>query len=158
MGIKFAPAYAILTLGFLEETILYPRLSSCLGDEVSLYVKNYFYRYIDDCFILWPKSFPSPDTLLPYLNNMNVNIKFTSCYSTVSLPFLDVLVKIESNAIITDLYRKPTDTMNFLHLYSCHPGHIKRNIPFNVSRRICTIIQDPNLRQTIDLMKLNLFF
>ena len=35
--------------------------------------------------------------------------------------------------------------MNF---YSCHPKHTKVNIPFNLAKRIKTIVSDDNLLQT----------
>lgn len=50
------------------------------------------------------------------------------------------------SCITTDLYCKPTDTHQYLDFRSCHPSHTKRNIPFNLARRICTIITDKTLR------------
>ena len=52
MGTKFAPAYAILTLGFIEETILYPSILQRWGEQVQHYFKANFWKYIDDCFII----------------------------------------------------------------------------------------------------------
>ena len=56
MGTKFAPRYACLSVGYLEETILFPRslplhftLTECkLIEEI-------FKRFMDDGFVLWPK-------------------------------------------------------------------------------------------------------
>ena len=57
IGTKFAPPYACLSVGYLEETILFPRLlplhftlTECkLIEEISK-------RLMDDGFILWPKN------------------------------------------------------------------------------------------------------
>ncbi len=45
------------------------------------------------------------------------------------------------------VYYKPTDTKQYLDFYSCHPRHVKHNVPFNLARRICTIVPDPSLRE-----------
>ena len=42
--------------------------------------------------------------------------------------------------ITTDVYSKPTDTHQYLDKRSCHPGHVKRGIPYGQAlrlRRIC---------------------
>ena len=147
MGTKVAPTYAILTLGFLEESILYPTVNKNLGNSALLYFKRNFFRYIDDCFILWPKLFPHPGTLLNLLNAMHPAIKFSAQYDSNAMPFLDILLIRHGNLLITDLYRKPTDSMNYLHFKSNHPSHTKRNIPFNVARRISTIVTNAELRE-----------
>ena len=36
--------------------------------------------------------------------------------------------------------------MQYLDYNSCHPRHIRRNVPFNLARRICTIVNDESLR------------
>ena len=34
------------------------------------------------------------------------------------------------------------DSQQYVHYSSCHPAHIKRNIRFNLARRVCTIVDD----------------
>ena len=104
-------------------------------------------RYIDDCFLFWPDNFPDPRLLLDILNNIHPSLKFTFNSSSTQLPFLDVMIIIRNNRIITDIYRKPTDSMNFVHFHSCHPRHVKRNIPFTVCRRVCAIATDPLIQK-----------
>ena len=41
-----------------------------------------------------------------------------------------------------DLYHKPTDTQRYVPFNSNHPPHCKRNIPFTLARRICTIVEN----------------
>ena len=40
------------------------------------------------------------------------------------------------------IYYKPTDTHRCLIFSSNHPNHCKKNIPFTLARRICTIVEN----------------
>jgi hypothetical protein len=64
------------------------------------------------------------------------------------MPFLDVLVSKNNTSLNTDMYMyyKPTDTHQYLHFGSYHPHHIKIGIPYNIAKRICTIVRDINTR------------
>ena len=57
MCTKFAPPYACLSVGYLEETILFPRLLPLhfTLTECKL-IEEIFKRFIDDGFVLWPKN------------------------------------------------------------------------------------------------------
>ena len=50
------------------------------------------------------------------------------------------------SSIETDIYHRPTDTFNYFSFDSCAPRHIARNIPYNLARRISTIISCPKKR------------
>ncbi|VDI10661.1 Hypothetical predicted protein [Mytilus galloprovincialis] len=67
------------------------------------------------------------------------------CIQTILTSDINI-IKEEEEEIITDLYCKPTDTHQYLDFRSCHPSHTKRNIPFNLARRICTIVINLELR------------
>ena len=69
-------------------------------------------------------------------------IKFTGESSRESIPFLDIKILIKGNKIETDLYRKPTDSMQYLDYKSCHPRSTKNSIPYSLSRRICCIVSE----------------
>ncbi|VDI57978.1 Hypothetical predicted protein, partial [Mytilus galloprovincialis] len=98
-------------------------------------------------FIFWTKSEVELDKFHSMLNALNESIQFTYDSSSSKLPFLDInIIKEEEEIIITDLYCKPTDTHQYLDFRSCHPSHTKRNIPFNLARRICTIVINLELR------------
>ena len=64
------------------------------------------------------------------------------------LPFLDIRIYKETNRLETDIYHKATDTFQYLNCTSCHPRHIKQNIPFSMARRICTIVSNPQIKET----------
>ena len=82
-----------------------------------------------------------PEELLTVLNSINKYIQFTLEYSDKEIPFLDILIRRDTG-IWMDLYHKPTDTLRYVPLNSNHPPHCKRNIPFTLARRICTIVEN----------------
>ena len=73
-------------------------------------------------------------------------------YSKDQTPSLDVLIKKNENGIWMDLYHKPTDTQRCLPFTSSHPNHCKRNIPFCLARRICTIDDTEKLKNLENLL------
>ena len=99
-------------------------------------------RFLDDCFVPWPKSDHDLKTLHNILNNLHQDINFTLNYSNKEIPFLDVLVKNQNGKIETDIFYKETDSRQYLLFYSCHHRHTKVNIPYNLARRIRTIVSD----------------
>ena len=40
----------------------------------------------------------------------------------------------------TDIYRKETDTQNYIHFHSNHPRHVIKNIPYALAKRIIKIV------------------
>ena len=109
MGMKVAPTYATLTLGYLEYK-LHQKLITLWGEELAEKIKSKWKIFLADCFILWDESYEKLEVLHKMLNEMNPNIKFTKDTSEMELPFLDVLVKKRNTRITTDIYYKVTDT------------------------------------------------
>ena len=106
-------------------------------------------RYLDDCFILWKPSWGNIEELFSMLQNLHTQIKFTMENNPKEIPFLDILItKDKHGKITTDIYRKPTDTQQYLHFKSQHPKSCIKSIPYSLARRTCTIISDQNLRKT----------
>ena len=56
MGTDFAPDYACLSMGFLEETKLFPSLINHFSAIECKCIKDNHMRYIDDGFTLYPNS------------------------------------------------------------------------------------------------------
>ena len=52
MGTEFAPTYAIVTLGYLEE-VMCSRIGEDFSLEVSQKFKGVFFTYLDDVFLTW---------------------------------------------------------------------------------------------------------
>ena len=145
MGTKVAPTYAGLVLGFLEEK-MHLEIEKKFDTNFANYIKHQWKRYLDDCFIFWDKTDRELKDFHMLLNQLHESIKFTIETSEKELPFLDILIIKQNNKISTDLFYKETDSHQYLLFNSCHPSHTKRNIPFNLARRICSIVTNEELR------------
>lgn len=93
MGKKMTPSYANLFMDALE------------WDMFSSYhlAPLHSHRYIDDIFFIWIHEENSFWDLKKILHSFHYTIKFTFEYSTMSIPFLDVMVGI-NNKHISCLY------------------------------------------------------
>lgn len=146
MGTKFAPTYATLVLGYLEEK-LYSEIETKFGQEFATYIKNNWKRFLDDCFVFWTNGEDSLKIFHSILNDLHPNLTFTLECNNEKLPFLDVLLIKSNSNIITDIYSKETDSKQYLNFNSCHPKHTKTSIPYNLARRICTIVSDKKIQK-----------
>ena len=144
MGTKFAPVYATLTIGYLEEK-LYAIIETKYDTEFQRYLKKYWKRFLDDCFVPWTKSEEDLIKFHSVLNNLHNDIRFTLEYDQNEQPFLDVMVRNKGGKIETDIFYKETDSKQYLLFSSCHPRHTKINIPYNLARRLKTIISEENV-------------
>ena len=132
MGTRVAPTYANIFMSDFEDKIVYS------------YQKQpvFWGRFIDDIFLVWEHGEEELLRFIQHLNTVHETIKFTHEYSHTRVNFLDVwAIKDQQGYMNTDLYTKPTDSNNYLHFYSAHPGHCKRGIPlgqFLRLRRICS--------------------
>ena len=145
MATKFAPPYACLTVGYLEETKLFPEIPRHFCVSSSELIIKWFKRYIDDGFIVWPKKLDI-NLFISILNNLHSSIQFTieagktfikDEIQIQELPFLDILVILTNHRnITTDIYYKETNTHYYLDYYSHHPLHVKNNIPYTLAKKI----------------------
>ena len=140
------PSYATLVLGYLEEN-RYDQAKGLFGDTMGSYIKDNWFRYLDDCFINWIFGEDDLRRFHTLLNSLDPNIQFTIEHSTKQLAFLDILIKKDYDRLSTDIYYKATDTRQYDYT-SNHPRHIKRNILYNLARRICTIVDDIETKNT----------
>jgi hypothetical protein len=102
MGASIAPTYANLTMGYLEEKLYNTFIQNkpWLAD----YIKNNFFRYLDDCFIILNESYITLEELLGALNNLHNKINFTYEKSPTKLNFLDVLVQKDGFEILQQTF------------------------------------------------------
>ena len=141
MGTIFAPTYATLSMGCFEIK-LYSVFIFKYGELLAEYINDNWNRFLDDFSTVLRSSQISPEELLLTLNSINPSIQFTTEYSKDQIPFLDILIKTNENDIWMHLYHKPTDTQRCLPFTSSQSNHCKRNIPFCLARRICTIAEN----------------
>ena len=167
MGASFAAFYACLTIGYLEETKLYPKLAETFGEENMEILKETYRRFMDDGIVFLPAHIRK-DTFLSILNEMHPAIEFTleESESVIirgkryeRLNFLDISILIDEDGFIhTDIYYKPTNSHDYLHYGSFHPEHTLKNIPFCLAKRIvvfCSneITMKERLQELRDLLK-----
>ena len=146
VGSIFAPSYACLTLGFLEETRLYPILLPSKFDTITCeYIIQQFYRFMDDGTTLLPAAIDQ-NLFLNLLNSMHPSIQYTigkpdkvfnQGVQVQRLVFLSLVLFLDGDGNIwTDVYYKETNTHDYLHYKSHHPEHVKNNIPYVLAKRI----------------------
>jgi hypothetical protein len=156
MGASFAAFYACLTIGYLEETKLFPKLRQEFSEQEARIIKETYKRFMDDGIVLLPWN-ACKDKFLALLNEMNPAIKFTLENSEQirykgkimeRLNFLDMSIIIDDNGTIhTDVYYKPTNSHDYLHYDSFHPKHTLHNIPYCLAKRIIVFCSDDNVME-----------
>ena len=153
MGHVFAPQFACLVIGYLEEEKLFkdvlPRYFS--PTEVKL-IEEFYSRFMDDGFTLLPSSV-DPNVFLECLNSLHPSIRFTLETATHSymnglhaqkLDFLDITIILwENGTLHTDIHYKSTNSHRYLDYHSFHPLHVKNNIPYGLAKRIIVFVSDP---------------
>ena len=85
---------------------------------------SYFYcRFIDNIFFLWNGTRIQLQEFINKLNNRHSIIKFDFKFSKTSIEFLDIMVykNKKQNKLLTTVYCKSTDRINFLHYTFAHP-------------------------------------
>ena len=79
------------------------------------------------------------------VNNFHPALQFTWEISGTSVSFLDILISINGDRLVTSVFYKPTDSHSYLLYSSSHPNHTKRSIPFSQFlrlRRLCSEDED----------------
>ena len=101
-------------------------------------------RFIDDYLIFWTGSEEQLLKFMTKLNSKHPTIKFTCSYNLEerSTNFLDLKITVTDDGIITDLYRKETDRIQYLLPSSCHPAHTFNNIPYSLALRLVRICSE----------------
>ena len=129
MGTKFAPPYACLSVGYLEEAILFPRLLPLhFTLTKSKLIEEIFKRFTNDGFVLWPKN-ANIDVFRELLNELLLSLKFTvekgknSCQQNFDtfaqvLNFLDVSIILHQNdRLETCIFYKEINSHGYLNFF-----------------------------------------
>ena len=148
MGTIFVPTYANLTMGFFELTF-YDLCKDRFEEDLGKFGFENWSRFLDDCETPLEENKINLNDLLSILNSFKPSIQFTMEYSKDAIPFLDMLIKHNNDKIWMDIYYKPTDTHKCFPFSSNHPKHCKKNIPFTLARRICTIVENTEVKMKI---------
>lgn len=143
MGSICSPVYAILVLGFFEIN-LFNMCSNKFGILKTNKIFNHFRRYIDDLVLLWPLNKEEFVIFIELLKSAYTNLQIVVNVNNDYINFLDLNIYKKDNHLETDIYRKPTDNLTFVPFDSNHPSHVKRNIPYNIFRRIILLVSEPS--------------
>ena len=134
-GIKPAPPYANLTVGYME-IMLFRKLEINLGKPVANYFWKHYRRFLDDGQIMWDTRLGDFNKVLDLMNMLDPCIRFTSECSNDRLVYLDLVILKTKTGFETEIHQKETDGGAYLPFMSSHPSHTKRNIPYSLARRI----------------------
>lgn len=112
--------------------------------------------YVDDNIIAVPDSMKH--YVLETFNNFNPKIQFTAEYeNNNSLPFLDVLlIRTDSQKIITNWYEKPTSSGRLLNHYSNHSFKQKLSIITSIKNKIIKLSNQQFLAENLEKLKLKM--
>ena len=137
MGTKAAVNCANLGLGYLEIKAFDELPKFYPFDFVEHFIRNYF-RFLDDVDYAWLEDF-DPVPFQSLFNDLDPNIEYIFSDLSKETDFLDVHQKVVDYEVELDVYRKPTDSFNYLHYSSCHPKHTRDNIALSLAKRIVKI-------------------
>jgi hypothetical protein len=143
-GTTVAPIYATLTMAYLE-VILMNKLNNIYSHRVVEYISNNWLRFLDDGFIVWNKTFGDINLFVNALNSLDDDINFTYEINDQQVSYLNVLIYKGDHKLLCDIFYKDTDTREYLPFSSCHVRHCRINIPYNLCRTICTIVEDRDI-------------
>ena len=131
IGTKFPSPYSNLFVTGLEKKIF----------QKSEFKTFLWLRYFDEIFDIWSQGSQKLKELFNCINSLHLTIKFTMDYSATEINFLVVAVTKIGNKLETDLYCKPTDTYQYLHLQSCNSNVNKGSIAYGSNCDICKIFE-----------------
>lgn len=77
-----------------------------------------------------PADVTAIHTFKAFLNSNSLNLRFVVHFEPAGIAFLDLLLFVNDNKILTKSYRKDTAGNTILHSGSCHPSPVKGNIPY----------------------------
>ena len=158
MGKEVASPYACLTVGFLEETILFPILiPASFEHEIAQKITKQFFRFVDDGITAPPKTV-DPYKFQSILNSMDASIQYTITESATTVHdnnivncvnFLPLKVYTTTTGkVLTDVYYKETNAHEYLHYDSHHPAHVKNNIPYCLAKTIIVLTSSQTVMET----------
>ena len=106
-GIKPAPPYANLTIGYLEIKLFF-KLNAKFGSKIANYFWDVYRRFLDDGQIMWDIRLGNFLEVLEVMNSLDPMIKFTYESSKEKLIFLDIVItKTQKASKLRFIKKKP---------------------------------------------------
>ena len=133
MGTYFVPVYGTLTIGYFEE-------QSYNIINISKHTENDF-RWM--FYSLDEKSNRIKIISLCFKSFTWRHSDFSLQYSQTEQIVFDVMIQTKKRwKTETDIFYKATDSKQYLLFSSCHPRHIKQNIPVHLAWRLWSIVSE----------------
>ena len=113
MGSPISPVLADMVMEELEQTATITTAD---------FQPRVWLRYVDDTFVVWQHSQDKLQLFLEHLNGLQSRIQFTMHQEKDgNIPFLDVEVsRQQDGSLAQKIYRKQTNTDQYLHCLSFH--------------------------------------
>ena len=149
MGTKAAVDCANLSVGYLEVK-WFDRLPLLYPPDYVRHIIDTYFRFLDDVFYEWLLQFD----VKPFqssCNEMDANLLFIFPPLAKEQNYLDVHAKVVDYELQLDIFRKPTDSFNYLYYRSCHPTHTKDNIALSLAKRIIRISSEDPTHRLLEL-------
>ncbi len=117
-------------------------------------------RYIDDIFIIWPKT-SNFSSFIQHLNSFHSNIKFTNTTSTTTIDFLDLTIYKTNHTNMQKLdiktFQKPNNLYQYLEFSSNHSTSTYKGIIIGECvRYLRTNTTETNFISQIEIFKARL--
>jgi len=143
MGSPLSPIIADLVIQDLEKEAI-----SRLPFNLPIY-----FRYVDDILIAAPID--KIEFILNVFNSLHERLQFSLEINTNNhINFLNLMIHIENNKFLFDIYYKPTFSGRYLSFYSNHPLIHKRGVIFSLIDKVLLlsnpIFQQKNLNIIIE--------
>jgi len=129
MGTPAACAYATITFGHFENTVILPRFNSNL---------LYYKRYIDDIFGIWlPSTNGTDETWRLFTTELNKwgRLKWKIEQPSLQTVFLDLNIQLKNQEIITSTYQKAMNLYLYIPPLSAHPPSCLKGLIAGEMRR-----------------------
>ena len=149
MGTKAAVVSGNLAVAFVEVKMFSLLPSVYPNDVVDFIIRNYF-RLLDDIIHQWLANFDISH-FYKIFDELDPDLKFIFSNLSLDCNYLDIRFTIEGNCLEMDLYRKPTDSCNYLNYRSSHPPHTRNNIGFSLAKRIVRIVSKDRSKRLREL-------
>lgn len=106
-----------------------------------------WFRFTDDVFVVWTGDIGTLYLLNDYLNYLVPCLKFNITFSSTKILFLDTMLNIQGQSIVSDLYIKHTDHNQLLHFKSFHPPGVYKSMPNSQLIQVARVVSDPVICQ-----------
>jgi hypothetical protein len=122
--------------------------------EQATHKPAHWYRYVDDTFVIWPHGQEKLTEFLNHLSGLHNNIQFTmEIEEEGHHPFMAIDIHRKTDCSLGHkVYRKPTNTILYLHQNSHHHPAYNQSVLSSLIHRAKTICDQDSLAQELEFL------